>query len=486
MTAWVADRSLRIDRNRCTVLGGSPLKLLRVTPAGLEVIDRLIRTSGSGAPGRHDATGSPVTPGNGAAAGNQLARASGAAASHLLDRLIDAGMIHPLPEPGSAGLSAAAVTLVVPVKDDQVRLDALLARISSTTPGIAGVIVVDDGSRTALRIPALSDTTPVRLLRRTSSGGPGVARMAGLTAVTTPLVAFLDVDCSPVTGWLDLLLGHFSDERVVVVAPRVSAAASTQAPGRVGGCLVDHDERHSPLDLGAEPARVAPGTRVSYVPSAALVARTAAIRDSRGFDPALRFGEDVDLIWRLVAAGGRVRYEPRAVVHHEVRPGLGGWLRQRFDYGTSAAPLARRHHDAVAPAAMSRWSLTVWLLVAAGHRRAALALAALSALLFVRKVPGSSATDVGRIVVLGHLGAGRQLANTLVRVWWPLALVAAVVSKRARRVVTAAVLWQIIDHRPSDAAGVLLGLADDMAYGAGVWAGCLRERSFEALRPRLS
>ena len=46
--------------------------------------------------------------------------------------------------------------------------------------------------------------------------------------------------------------------------------------------------KHSPLDLGTEPARVASGTRVSYVPSAALVARTDALRSNGGFDDALR------------------------------------------------------------------------------------------------------------------------------------------------------------------------------------------------------
>ena len=75
-----------------------------------------------------------------------------------------------------------------------------------------------------------------------------------------------------------------------------------------------------------------PGSRVSYVPTAALLVRRSALDSvaiddaaipapghlagpgplsSRGvFDPALRYGEDVDLIWRLHDAGWRVRYEP--------------------------------------------------------------------------------------------------------------------------------------------------------------------------------
>ena len=40
-------------------------------------------------------------------------------------------------------------------------------------------------------------------------------------------------------------------------------------------------------------------------------------RDGAVFDPALRVGEDVDLVWRLVAAGLAVRYDPAVEVEHD-------------------------------------------------------------------------------------------------------------------------------------------------------------------------
>ena len=74
-----------------------------------------------------------------------------------------------------------------------------------------------------------------------------------------------------------------------------------------------------------EPARVAAGTRVSYVPAAALVVRTEALRAIGGFDETLRVGEDVDAVWRLIDAGYRCRYEPSVVVHHRPRSTLSAW-----------------------------------------------------------------------------------------------------------------------------------------------------------------
>src|SRR6201999_3373006 len=66
-----------------------------------------------------------------------------------------------------------------------------------------------------------------------------------------------------------------------------------------------------------------------------------------GFDPALRYGEDVDLIWRLHDRGWTIRYDPRVVIAHPDRG--ASLLRRRFAYGTSAAPLSRKHPTRLAP-----------------------------------------------------------------------------------------------------------------------------------------
>ncbi|MGH8997025.1 MAG: hypothetical protein ACRDYB_13535, partial [Acidimicrobiales bacterium] len=65
------------------------------------------------------------------------------------------------------------------------------------------------------------------------------------------------------------------------------------------------------------------------------------------------------------------------------------------------------------------------------------------------------------------------------------------VSGRARRVVVpaalAAPLVEWVAQRPPVGllSWVALRLLDDMAYGAGLWAGCLREASGAAILPRL-
>jgi hypothetical protein len=99
---------------------------------------------------------------------------------------------------------------------------------------------------------------------------------------------------------------------------------------------------------------------------------------------------------------------------------------------------------------------------------------------------------------MGNLYAGRLLATTVTRAWWPVAATAAVLSRRARRVLLAAVVVPIVLDRRADRAGragraesavvdpityAALHLLDDLAYGTGVWVGAWRRRSAAALLP---
>ncbi len=464
---WRIDGSVRrLDGGR-VLLGGSPLRLLRLSASGANAFDAL--TTGT--------TGAASTTDAGPAA-----LVNGSAVSRLVRRLTDAGVLHPVAVAGEGPFTTADVTVVIPVHGTDI--DALLTQIGP----VAHVIVVDDGSSAPLLVAPPEGSAPVTLVRRGAAGGPGLARDHGLARVTTPLVAFVDADVALPDDWLDLLLPHFGDDDVAAIAPRV---LSTPGPG----ALARYETSRSPLDLGPVPGRVRAGTRVSYVPAACLVARTAALHEAGGFAPALRYGEDVDLVWRLDAAGWTVRYEPAVVILHEPRPTVAAWLHQRFSYGSSAAPLAARHPGALAPVRLSGWSAAAWGLAAAGAPAGGLGVAAMTTGLLARKLRGLDhpLREAGRLAGLGHLFAGRLLAATITRTWWPFALVAAVMSRRARRVMALAVLvpplveWLQLQPPRLDPVRYLgLRVADDVAYGAGVWAGCARQRTIAPLVPDLT
>jgi mycofactocin glycosyltransferase len=167
----------------------------------------------------------------------------------------------------------AEVTVVIPVRDRTDGLDRCLSALGTSYP----VIVVDDGSLDSAAVVGVCTSHGAQLHRRPVPGGPGPARNDGLARVTTPLVAFLDTDCAAGPGWIAGLAAHFADPMVGAVAPRVRPMTGPNAAGR-------YLDAWAPLDLGPREARVAPLTRLSYVPTAALLARCSAIVGG-GFDP---------------------------------------------------------------------------------------------------------------------------------------------------------------------------------------------------------
>jgi mycofactocin system glycosyltransferase len=447
------DPSVRRPRPEVLV-GGSPIRVLRLRPAGVQQVEGWAR-------------GEPIGPSPGAQA---LAR-----------RLLDAGIAQPRPN-RTRHPSPGDVTVVIPVRDRAAGLEATLSALGAESP----VIVVDDGSTA----PVQADGAEV--IRRPSPGGPAAARNDGWRAAATDLIAFVDADCEPAQGWLATLLPHFADPAVAAVAPRiVSRAAGTP------GWLATYEQRRSSLDLGPREAPVRPGTTVAYVPTAALTVRRQALLDACGFDETLRYGEDVDLVWRLGQRGWRVRYEPAAHASHPARTGLGPWLRQRHQYGRSAAPLAARHSRAVAPVAVSPWSAAAWGLLAAGYPLAGAGIAAATSVTLARRAGSDRATAaaLARLAAAGHLRAGAALAGAIRRAWLPPALVAAGafcrLGRRAPAVALGAVLTlpsvvEWVRERPPGLGPLrwsALTLADDLAYQSGVWAGVVETHSAAALLP---
>jgi len=85
----------------------------------------------------------------------------------------------------------------------------------------------------------------------------------------------------------------------------------------------------------------------------------------------------------------------------------------------------------------------------------------------------------------------RQESALVLRHWWPPALLAALLSRNARRVVVSALIIDVVAARIEnpDVAPVLAFAGrrcDDLAYGAGLWWGALRARSLRCLRIRVT
>ena len=447
----VRDRSLRVEAQGRVLIGGSPTRVARLRPQAAAALRDWL-------------------------AGNPVANRRGDRV--VARRLISLGLLHPRPDP----LDGAEVDVVVPVRNRPEQLSRLLGSL-----GDGRCIVVDDASERGPEIEKRALDGGAEYVRLDRHSGPAAARNVGLTRARTPLVAFVDSDCIVSHHWLDELGAHFFDPRVALVAPRVTVSSASSWLGR-------YEAARSPLDMGPEDGLVAPGNRISYVPSAAMVLRRAAV-SVPCFDERLGAGEDVDLVWRLVAAGWDVRYAGTVEVLHESDVGPRSWLARRAVYGSTAGPLALRHPAAVAPARLSPAAAAIWVFTLARRPGAAAAVATCSTGLLARRLRGlveHPGREAARLSLVGNAGATRATVTGLTRSWGP-ALVGVLALRRLGRWRVVAALALVVtagrgrSRRPAldPLRFTAIGLADDLAYGAGLWWGCWRARTLRPLVPAL-
>ena len=457
MTRFRPDKSWRRPLNGDTVIAGSPVKLFTLTTKGREVAE-LIEN--------HDEVSASYL--------------------GLANRFLDAGAVVPVLEPSGPEV-LPSITVVVPIYAREHRDVEHLVELLNGLDMCHEVIVVDDHSPHPV-LGAATFPANCRVLRNEWNTGPAGARNAGLAATTTEYVAFVDSDTHLDQTDLMLLASHLKNDSVVAVAPRVTGTPDGKS------LLERYEETNSPLDLGERSARVRAGSRVSFVPSACLLARTAAVRDEGGFDPELRTGEDVDLVWRLDSPLHWVLYESAVEVRHDARTSFWAWLDQRRGYGRSAAALANRHEGALAPLATSAWSVAIIALLVGKRRLLALPLIAYTAVSLARKLPSlpNRWIESARLSLLGHAHTAVGIARAIARVWLPVAIVAALTSKSVRKILIAAItlpaLAEWVHKRPriDPLRYVGLKVLDDATYAVGVWEGCVDEKTVAPLVPRIA
>jgi glycosyltransferase involved in cell wall biosynthesis len=270
------------------------------------------------------------------------------------------------------------VSAIVPTRNRRgLVAQTVAALLAQDLPDEAFEVIVvdnasDDGTDAMLCGAAEDARVGFAAARMDGDCGPAVARNVGVLLARGRYVAFTDSDCVPTPHWLRRCVDAAANGEAVVQG-RTEAAPGDAQP------LFNHFIETRTLDG-------------SFSTSNVCYPR-AAVAEAGGFDPACRYWEDVDLGWRVRRLGYRVRYEPRALVHHRIMP-LSAWHwvtqpRHFYNWPAKAAryPEFRRHLflGLWAQPAHALFDAAVVGIVLSRWRRASLLLAAPYALDFVRR-----------------------------------------------------------------------------------------------------
>lgn len=180
--------------------------------------------------------------------------------------------------------------------------------LSQTYQGIE-VLVIDDGSTDETAAILQSYGSRLRYILQTNSG-PSAARNRGILESSGEILAFLDADDTWAPDFLKLQVG------VLDTRPEVDAIyAWAQFVDEGGKPLAD--SLCSSLDGVTIRRLLLGGDSVLF---STVAVRKSSLDRVGLFDPALRQGEDWDMVLRMLVAGLRFACTPRLLVQRRVHP----------------------------------------------------------------------------------------------------------------------------------------------------------------------
>ncbi|HEY4451306.1 MAG TPA: glycosyltransferase [Solirubrobacteraceae bacterium] len=257
-------------------------------------------------------------------------------------------------EPQASAARDCLLTVVVATCADTRAVAACVEAILASESPLEVVVVENRpaGSAVPAALQRRSGTDPrVRLIEEPRRGLAS-ARNAGLHAAKGELVAFTDDDVLVDPGWIDALRATFAVRDVDCVTGLI-APLELECPEQVLlERLAGYGKGFAPrlYELCRPPADepLFPYAAGHFASGANMAFRTEALRRLGGFDEALGTGtpargcEDLDVCVRLLLAGGRLAYEPRATVWHRHPATPAGVRHRAFDYGTALGAMVTK------------------------------------------------------------------------------------------------------------------------------------------------
>jgi glycosyltransferase involved in cell wall biosynthesis len=215
-----------------------------------------------------------------------------------------------------------SVSVIIPAFNAEDTIAATLKALGAQTyRGTIEIIGVDDGSTDGTR-EILHAFSRVKYFRQ-DNAGPASARNLGARNASGDILMFTDSDCHPEPGWVDKLAAGFSTLDIAVVAGSYGIANPESWLARIiqGEILYRHQHLmpEYPRSFG------------SYN----FAIRRSVFDSVGGFDQHYRraSGEDNDLSYKVLKAGGRIRFLKDALVAHHHQTRFVDYLKEQFRHG---------------------------------------------------------------------------------------------------------------------------------------------------------
>ncbi|MBM3422281.1 MAG: glycosyltransferase family 2 protein [Chlorobi bacterium] len=210
------------------------------------------------------------------------------------------------------------------------QLERCLQSLRRTSYPSMTIIVVDNGGGDPALRQLISRYPGARLLSLSENRGYSGGCNAGFRASTADFVVFMNDDTQHDSRWLaELVTAAERDPRVAALQPKILSLQAYEKgrkvfdyAGGAGGMLdrLGYPWCYGRSFFGVEEDRGQYDTprNIFWASGAAMLVRRTSFEEVGGFDDSFFMHmEEIDLCWRLLLAGYRIRSVPSSVVWHE-------------------------------------------------------------------------------------------------------------------------------------------------------------------------
>lgn len=218
-------------------------------------------------------------------------------------------------------MGAPKVSVIIPAYNSAETISAGIKAILDGSWQDLELIIVDDGSTDATA-SVVQSFPRVKYVFQTNAG-PASARNHGARLAAGEILFFTDSDCVPESDWVRKMLDGFSGPEVSVVAGSYGIAN----PGSLLANIIQNEISYRHQRLMPEYPRA--------FGSYNFAVRTSVFRQVGGFNETYRraSGEDNDLSYKILGAGGRIRFLNAARVCHYHQTSISRYLKEQFRHG---------------------------------------------------------------------------------------------------------------------------------------------------------
>jgi cellulose synthase/poly-beta-1,6-N-acetylglucosamine synthase-like glycosyltransferase len=226
---------------------------------------------------------------------------------------------------------------VIPAYNEEKRIGTCIQALleGSETPL---EIIVADGMSTDNTVQTAKDLGAIVVPneKRHAAGG----RNEGIKAARGEVIAFIDADCVPDRDWLREIHKAFEEDDIDGLGTYIEPAQSDNKYEQFWG----HLSLQILMSYGSEPYYVEQKTLNTAFITASCAYKRSLLQELNGFsDFFANNAEDIDLCWRALDAGARLKYVPSAKIIAHAPDNLKGICKKSFRNGVSSSKLQKTY-----------------------------------------------------------------------------------------------------------------------------------------------